>query len=296
MDRHPTLLTDRIARGPLLLDGALATALFTRGLGRDVVPDLWNVDRPQEVGEVHDSHRRAGSQVLQTNTFRSNALALAERGHPGRAEEFNERGAAIALECAAQSPLSERPLVAGNIGPSGKRMQSADSCQEWTDAFAQQAEALAAAGVDYLGLETFTDPEEARVALEAARGATRLEVSVSLAPTGSGSELHQLGGNTLIDSLGVLAAEGATALGLNCCSAPDLLAILPLCLTATDLPLLLRPNAGLPTEEEGRLIYPEEPESFATQLATAIQLGAAGVGGCCGTDDRHTRALRKAIG
>ena len=296
MDRHPTPLTDRITLGPLLLDGALATALFARGLGRDVVPDLWNVERPQEVGEVHDSHRRAGSQVLQTNTFRSNALALAERGYPGRAGEFNQRGAAIALECAARSPSSERPLVAGNIGPSGKQIQIDGSCQEWTDAFAQQAEALAEAGVDYLGLETFTDLEEARVALEAARGATRLEVSVSLAPTGSGGNLLQVGGATLTKCLRVLAAKGATALGLNCCTGTEVLTALPHCLAAIDRPILLRPNAGLPIEEKGTLIYPDGPENFATPLATAVRLGAAGVGGCCGTDARHTRALREAIG
>ena len=296
MDQHPTPLTDRLSRGPLLLDGALATALFARGLGRDVVPDLWNVEQPQKVGEVHESHRLAGSQVLQTNTFRSNALALEALGCPGRAQEFNQRGAAIALECAAQSPAEERPLVAGNIGPSGKRMQSGGSCQEWTDAFAQQAEALAAAGVDYLGLETFTDFEEARVALEAAREATRLEVSVSLTPTGSDGELLLIGGTTLTECLGVLAAGGATGLGLNCCTVAEMLTALPHCLTATDRPFFLRPNAGLPEEEGGMLIYPDSPESIATPLAAAVRLGASGVGGCCGTDARHTRALREAIG
>ncbi|MEO2162023.1 MAG: homocysteine S-methyltransferase family protein [bacterium] len=296
MDRHPTPLTDRLDRGPLLLDGALATALFARGLDRDVPGDLWNVERPQEVGEVHDSHRLAGSQVLQTNTFRSNALALDALGCRGRAVEFNQRGAAIALECAAQSPSPKRPLVAGNIGPSGKRMQSGGSRQEWTDAFAQQAEALAAAGVDYLGLETFTELEEARVALEAARGATQLEVSVSLAPTGSDGDLLLIGGGTLTECLGVLDAEGATALGLNCCTGAEMLTALPHCLKATERPFFLRPNAGLPVEEADALIYPDDPEAFASHLAAAIQLGAAGVGGCCGTDARHTRALRQAIG
>lgn len=296
MDRLPTPLTDRLSRGTLLLDGALATALFARGLGRDVPADLWNVERPEEVGEVHDSHRRAGSQVLQTNTFRSNALALVALGCSGRAQEFNQRGAAIALECAAQSPSPKRPLVAGNIGPSDKRMQSGGSRQEWTDAFAQQAEALAAAGVDYLGLETFTELEEARVALEAAREATRLEVSVSLAPTGSGGESPRVGDTDLADCLSVLAGEGATALGINCCTASEMLAALPLCLATLERPLLLRPNAGLPEEEAGALIYPDGPEAFASHLATAVRLGASGVGGCCGTDARHTRALREAIG
>lgn len=296
MDRHPTPLTDRLSRGPLLLDGALATALFARGLERDVPGDLWNVEQPQEVGGVHDSHRLAGSQVLQTNTFRSNALALKALGCPGRAQEFNQRGAAIALECAAQSPAPKRPLVAGNIGPSGKRMQSSGSRQEWADAFAQQAEALEAAGVDYLGLETFTEPEEARVALEAAREATRLEVSVSLAPTGSGGDLLLIGGTTLTECLGVLAAEGATVLGLNCCTGAEMLTALPHCLKATERPFFLRPNAGQPAEENGALIYPDDPESFAAPLVTAIRLGAAGVGGCCGTDARHTRALREAMG
>jgi 5-methyltetrahydrofolate--homocysteine methyltransferase len=296
MNRRPTPLTDLLAHGPLLLDGALATALFAKGLERDRPADLWNVERPEEVDQVHDSHRRAGSQVLQTNTFRSNALALKSLGCPGRVEEFNQRGAAIALECAARTPSPGRPLVAGNIGPSGKRMQSGASGQEWTDAFAEQAEILAAAGVDYLGLETFTDLQEARVALAAARDATGLEVSVSLTLTETGGDSPTPLGGTLAICMGTLATGGATALGLNCCSAEELLSALPECLGATHRPLLLRPNAGLPREESGQWIYPQGPEDFARQMAQAVHRGAAGVGGCCGTDASFTRALREALG
>jgi len=164
------------------------------------------------------------------------------------------------------------------------------------DAFAQQAEALTLSGVDYLGLETFTDLTEARVALAAARTASDLEISVSLVPARSVNGYCLAGGESLAAGLKVLADAGATALGVNCMTGEDCLDALSEYLASTSLPLVMRPNAGLPRAEQGQLVYPQVPEDFARQIVQAVRLGAAAVGGCCGTHAGFTAALRTALG
>ncbi len=268
-----TSLAELLAERVVLLDGAMATNLFAQGLDEEQPSGHWNLTHPDQVRAVHDSFFAAGCEVVQTNTFLWEPLSR------------EELRAGVEL---AKQAASGQGLVAGNLGPRclGGTLRAFDiACRE-----------LAAAGVDWLSLETLSDLSSAAELVERARNATGLEVTACMTLSADEQDHRVLGGVSLAEAASTLEAAGAVALGLNCSAgAEQVLHSLPALLAATALPVIAKPNAGSPRREGGRLVWDLAPESFADLLVQMVELGARAVGGCCGTEASHLAQARVSL-
>lgn len=283
-------LEDWTARGVLITDGAWGTRLQELGLEAGQIPDSWNLDRPALVEQVAREYVEAGSDVILTNTFRSNRITLAAAGLAAHVKDINASGVEISRRAAAG-----RARVAASIGPTGKMLLSGEvSAGELFQAFLEQAEALASAGADALLIETMSDLEEARIALRAARS-TRLPVIVSFAfDTGKNRDRTMMG-VTPEQAAAEMQAAGADAVGANCGAGIERFpALCARMRHACSLPLWIKANAGLPEWRGGRAVYAASPEQFASYLPALVEAGAAFAGGCCGTSPAFVRALSAA--
>lgn len=269
-------LEELVARGFVLLDGAMATRLFALGLPEDQASDSWNLERPEEVLRVHREHLEAGAEVIQTNTFLAKDPACLRAG----------------VELARRAAEAFGAAVAGNLGPLVSNLELADA-EAHTRAAVQT---LASAGADWISLETLGDSEAGARQVRAAVEASALPVvaSVTLSPDVGSPRVH--GGEELAQVAGRLASAGAVALGINCSAGhAQVLRALPELLEATSLPVSVKPNAGAPERRGGALVWDCDPEDFAASLLEAARLGAWAVGGCCGTEARHLAAARRAL-
>jgi methionine synthase I (cobalamin-dependent) len=286
-------LAERLRAGAVLLDGGMGSALMAGGLPPGAPPELWNLERADAVRAVHAACLSAGSMVVQTNTFGASRVVLARHGLAQQVEEINRRAVAI-----ARSAAGPDRLVAGNIGPSGALLAPLGqaSAEELTAAFAEQAQALASAGADYLAVETMMDLQEALCALRGARQATDLPVTVCLTYERRARGFFTLMGNRPADSARALADGGATAVGANCSiGSAEMVALVSELVAASPVPVIAKPNAGLPDLEGGVAVYRQTPEDFADDMAAMVRAGARAVGGCCGTDARFIAATAAAI-
>ncbi len=287
------LFARRPPRRPLLLDAAMGSALIARGLARGRPPEAWNLERPEVVEAVHAHHLAAGSEVIQTNTFGGNELVLATHGLTTKMEALNRAGVRIARRAAEAAGGIPR-IVAGSMGPSGELLAPAGSADPdvLTEVFAGQAATLESAGADMLAVETMTDLREALCALRGALSATGLPVTVCLNFERNEQGFFTLMGDRLEGAVARLADAGATAVGANCSGGSEaLLEATPGLVRASPVPVIVKPSAGLPEVSEEGLVYRQDPQAFARDLAAAGRLGAAAVGGCCGTDHRFVAAL-----
>ncbi len=280
------LIDELISGGPVLLDGAWGTELQKRGLAVGEVPDLWNLEHADRVAEVARAYVDAGSDIILTNTFRANAIALTS--HAENLDRVNRAGVEISKRAAGK-----RARVFASIGPSGKHLATKKLDEpRLRAAFEAQARALAAAGADAIVVETMTDIDEARVAVDAAL-ATGLPVVASMV-FGSGKQEH--GGPTGVTperAAEVLSSAGADVIGANCGNGIE--GQVPICARlarATDRPVWIKANAGLPVPVGRKLVYRTTPEEFASQLGELIDAGARFIGGCCGTSPAFIAALR----
>jgi 5-methyltetrahydrofolate--homocysteine methyltransferase len=286
-----TLIQQLISQGPVLTDGAWGTEFQARGLESGECPDLWNLKHPDRVEEVARAYVEAGSQVILTNTFRANRLALAGHGLASSVREINLRGAEISRRAAAG-----RARVFASMGPSGKMLMMGQVTEEeLLSAFTEQAQALAEGGADALIFETMSDLAEAKVCVQAAR-VTALPITVSMA-FDSGKNLDRtMMGITPEMAATELTAAGADVIGANCGQGIESYAGLCQRLHAsTSLPIWIKPNAGLPELVDGGARYQTAPEAFTQHAPALLAAGASFLGGCCGTSPEFIRALRGAI-
>jgi methionine synthase I (cobalamin-dependent) len=282
--------------GPILADGAMGTILFEAGLTSGDSPERWNVERPDVIRGIHRAYRAAGSRILLTNTFGGNRFRLALHGLDTRVAEFNEAAARLAAEV-AHAPGS-RAVVAGDIGPSGGILAPLGDLEraDAVKAFAEQAAALRAGGVDVFWIETMSALEEIDAALEGVRQAgPGVPVVITLSFDTHG---HTMMGVNPEQAAKELTALGVAAVGGNCGLGPaELLpAMAAMRAFAPDALLVAKPNAGLPVLEDGRAVYrgsPGEMADFARRLSAA---GVRIVGGCCGSTPEHLRAMAAALG
>jgi len=275
-------LDDWLAGGLLITDGAWGTQLQARGLDPGAAPDTWNLTHPERVEDVARSYVEAGSQVILTNTFRANAIAMA-----GDLEAMNRAGVAISKSAAAG-----RALVFASIGPTGKMLMAGEVAPEQVSAaFAAQAAALAAAGADALLVETMSDIEEARLAVAEAKS-TGLPVIVSFAFDSGKNKDRTMMGATPERVAEAMAEAGADAVGANCGVGVEHAA--PICRrlhAACGLPVWIKPNAGLPQVDGAAIRYAASAEFFASHYAALREAGASFLGGCCGSTPDFIRAL-----
>lgn len=285
----PTLL-DALARGPLVVDGAMGSELFDRGILYNVCLEELCLSRPELIRKVHEDYVRAGAQVLETNTFGANAMRLEKYGLSGRVRELNEAAVKVAREAAG-----DKAFVVGAIGPSGYFLGDAlpDDLAKVRAALAEQASVLASAGVDALLVETFRQTNELRVAIETAVSASGGKIPVIAAA--SIDERSRMSDGTSAGEIGRLMREwGASVVGVNCADGPMnvLEAVTPM--LELGLPVWAVPNAGLPRRVDERLVYVSTSEYFGVYARRMFKVGVKLVGGCCGTTPEHIRRIAAA--
>jgi methionine synthase I (cobalamin-dependent) len=286
-----TLIQQLVSQGPVLTDGAWGTEFQARGLEAGECPDSWNLTHPERVEDVARAYVEAGSQVILTNTFRANRMALERHGLAEHLGEINRRGVEIS-RCASAG----RARVFASMGPSGKLLMMGEvSEEELLAAYTEQAQALAAGGADALIFETMSDLAEARVGVQAAR-ATGLPVIVSMAFDSGKNFDRTMMGVTPEAAATELAAAGADVIGANCGQGIESYAALCLRLhNSTPLPIWIKPNAGMPELVEGGTRYQTAPEAFVRHAPALLQAGANFLGGCCGTNPEFIRALASVL-
>jgi len=286
------VLEELLRSAPVILDGAWGTQLQRRGLPVGGCPDEWNLSHPEKVEEVARAYVEAGSQIILTNTFGSNAVTLERYGLADRVEAINRAGVEISRRAAAG-----RAKVFASIGPSGVMLMMGDKTPDQLRmAFAVQAEALAQAGADGLVIETMSDPAEALLALEAAK-ATGLPVAVCMTFDSGKNRDRTMMGTTPEQAAEQLTAAGADVIGANCGAGPE--TYVQICRrlkSATDRPIWIKPNAGLPEVVNGQTIYRLSCDDFASFVPQLIDAGASFIGGCCGTTPEFMRAICRVLG
>ena len=267
-------------------DGAMGTMLYSKGLFLNVCYDELNLSQPDVIRDVHREYVRAGAEVIETNTFGANPIKLAQHGLAADTETINAAAARIARDAAGT-----RAAVVGAIGPLGIRIEpfGETSLEEARQAFARQAAGLLAGGVDGFLLETFSDVEELRTAVDGVRRVSELPI---IAQMTVGEDGRTYFGTTPSDFGPALEAMGVDAVGVNCSVGPHgvLEAIEQLAKVVT-LPLTAMPNAGLPRDVGGRKMYMASPEYMASYAKRIVEAGAKFVGGCCGTTPEHIKAM-----
>ena len=282
----PESLDKWLANGVLISDGAWGTQLQARGLPAGIIPDTWNLTHPEQVEAVARAYVEAGSQVILTNSFRANAIAM----HASSAADLDAiNRAAVTI---SKKAAGARALVFASIGPAGKMLLSGEvSAEELTAAFSAQSQSLAAAGANALLIETMSDPDEARLAVRAAK-AKGLPVIASFAFDSGKNKDRTMMGATPEVVASAMAEAGADGVGANCGVGVEF--AVPICQrlhAACDLPIWIKPNAGLPVMEGAAIHYATTAEYFASYFAALRDAGASFVGGCCGSTPDFVRAL-----
>jgi methionine synthase I (cobalamin-dependent) len=284
-------LEERLAAGEVLIfDGAIGTMLQRAGLSSGDVAELWNVERPEVVKEVHRQYRAAGADLFTTNSFQGSPLSLATKGLRDRVFELNFAAAQLAREVAG-----DEVIVAGSMGPSGQFLEPLGtlSYEDAANAFAEQASALADGGVDVLLVETMSDLGEAKAAVEGALR-TGKPVVATMA--------FNLQGRTMMgvpagEAARELQAMGVVALGANCGDGPEVVraALEQMHPASPGFPLVARPNAGLPELVDGVSTWGLGPDELAAYVPLYLKLGARVLGSCCGSTPDYTRAIAAAV-
>ena len=281
----PAVLVDRLSSRVLILDGGTGTSLQARGLPRGHPPDLWSVERPEEVRQVHETFLEAGADIIFTNTFGASRLHLGRYGWGDRVLELNR--VAVGL---ARAASQGKALVAGDIGPCGPVAATFGqlSRPEATSIFAEQIEALASSGVDLLVIETISDLQEMEVTVSAARSVSPdLPILASLTFDRDG-KLRR--GEGPAAAAHVLESMGVEVVSANCSF--GFASLLPICVEmakATSLPLAIKPSAGVPPAP------PRSADEEAEYARRFVEAGASLVGGCCGVDPAMLRAIALAV-
>jgi methionine synthase I (cobalamin-dependent)/5,10-methylenetetrahydrofolate reductase len=294
-----TTAVDRLfSGGTVLCDGAMGTMLYSCGVFINRSYDELNVTQPETVRSVHEQYLQAGAEMIETNTFGANSFRLERFGLRDKVGDFNRAGAAIARQCvdAIREKQGTQAFVAGAVGSLGLRLEplGKTSLAEARAAFAEQIAALAEGGVDLLMVETMMSVDEAEQAVLAAReAAPQLKVIVLFTVD---EEANCLDGTSPEVAAQRMTAAGADGVGCNCSTGPaTVLTAVERMRTATALPIVAMPNAGVPRNVEGRNIYLTSPEYMGSFARKFVRAGATWVGGCCGTTPAHIRAMRSAL-
>lgn len=285
----------RLASRPLLVDGALGTLLFSRGVPQRACLEELVVRHPAMVVAAHQEYLEAGAELIETLSFGANRLRLGAWGLGSEVGQINRRAARLARE--ARDVSGRDALIGGSVGPLGPPLPGATRVPEATAraAFREQLEGLLEGGVDVLVLETFSDLDQLVLAVDEARRASDLPVLASIT---FGEERVLTDGSSPSSAEAALTAAGADVIGVNCGAGPA--ASLD-ALEAMGRPpqggpgRSIMPNAGLSQRLEGRFVYAAHPEYFGTVTPRLLAAGARVVGGCCGTTPAHTAAMRVAL-
>lgn len=269
-----------------VIDGAMGTMLYSRGVFVNVCYDELNLSDPETIRDVHEAYVRAGAEVIETNTFGANPIKLSSHGLDARTEEINARAVEIARRAA-----NGQAQVLGAIGPLGIRIEPwGPTAREEAEAyFTRQARGLHDGGVDGFILETFSDLEEIIAAFRAVRAVSDRPVFAQMSVDQDGTTSYGTSIETIVMAL---HTAGVQAVGVNCSVGPAaMLDTIERMADTTGLPISAQPNAGLPRAVGDRKIYLASPEYMAQYARRMIDAGARFVGGCCGTTPQHIKHI-----
>jgi methionine synthase I (cobalamin-dependent) len=289
------LLEDLLSRRPwLLADGGMGSGLFERGLESGYPPELWNVEHPERIADVHRSFVAAGADIILTNSFGGTRHRLKLHKAEGRVDELNQRAARVARGAAADA--GREVVIAGSMGPTGEIMEPLGplTIDEATAAFAEQAAALVAGGVDALWIETLSSVEELDAAIAGAK-TTGAPIVTTFSFDTNGRTMM---GITPAELAGIQRRSHVYACGSNCgTGAAELVASIVNLSNAADADAVLvaKANCGIPRYVDGAIKFDGTPELMATYARLAFDAGARIIGGCCGTTAEHVRAMRAAL-
>jgi methionine synthase I (cobalamin-dependent) len=278
---------------PVLFEGAMGTMLMQHGLTAGQPGEIFTLERPEVLAEVHQAYVAAGARVLKTNTFNANPTRLAQSGLEGQLDVLNTRAVQIAREAAGANCA-----VAGSIGPTGGMFEPGGDLTHDAAmaAYAAQAEILHRAGVDLFVIETMFDRREALAAIDACRRVSDIPVVATMTFMDTPRGFFTIMGDPLVESLTELQQAGAIVVGANCTLTSAAMVKLAGALHAhLNGPLLMQPNAGMPQASGVTLAYPETPAEFAANLQRLAALRIDLLGGCCGTTPVHIAAACAAL-
>lgn len=290
-----TILDDLIAeRGVLLIDGAMGTELFARGLESGGAPELWNVEHPDRVTAVHADYVAAGSDIILTNSFGGTGYRLKLHQLDSRVIELNEAAARVAREAADAG--DRRVIVAGSMGPTGELLEPMGSLTPETcaTAFAEQAKGLDAGGADVLWIETMSHLDEIAGAVEGARSVSDLPIVTTLSYDTAGRTMMGVTGEQAVTRMAEL---GVTAVGANCGNnlADTEAALIEMRAANPDILLVSKANAGMPEWHGADLHYSGSPEVMAAHAVRQREAGIEIIGACCGSSPAHIAMMRQVL-
>ncbi|MDQ3688974.1 MAG: homocysteine S-methyltransferase family protein [Chloroflexota bacterium] len=275
----------------VIADGAMGTMLFANGLMFGDPPEVWNLSKPDVVRRIHRGYLEAGSQILMTNTFGGNRMRLSLHGLQDRVAELNQT-AAILLRNEVDA-AGGAALVAGDIGPSGAILAPTGTLayDEAVDIFAEQAAALVAGGVDLIWIETMSDLNEIKAAIE---GVRRVSPGIALITTMTfDTRGHTMMGVSPEQAVTSLSAWGTDAIGGNCGNGPNELVTVIERMRAADPDAILvaKSNAGMPELVDMQAVYRSDADTMAAAALAMREAGASVIGGCCGSTPEHLQAI-----
>lgn len=288
------MLLERLGKELLFFDGGTGTLLQEKGLKPGELPEIWNLERMEEIIDIHRRYYEAGSDIVLSNTFGANALKFQASGYD---LEDIVTAAVINVKEAAQLGVHDgREVYAGlDIGPTGKLLKPMGdlSFEDAYNAFKEVAVIGEKAGADLIHIETMSDTYEVKAAVLAAKENTKLPVFATMIFDGKGKLLT---GGDVPSVVAMLEGLRVDALGINCGMGPEqMLPVLDEILRVSSLPVIVKPNAGLPKQRSGEVYYDVRPEEFAKLMVQIAEKGACLVGGCCGTTPEHIREMVRQI-
>lgn len=277
----------------VIFDGAMGTMLMAAGLKAGESPELWNLERPSIIVEIHRKYYEAGADAVHTNTFGGNAVKLADKGLSGKAEIINAKAAELAREACPGGKF-----VAGDMGPTGKLIKPLGDLEieEAEEAFFRQAQALVKGGADVISIETMFSLEEALAALRGAKRLGHVPVIAALTYNRTKKGFFTVMGEGVSQAVSAFENAGADVIAANCTlGSRDMIDLTGDLRAATARPLLIQPNAGKPSSVKGVTTYHQTPAEFAQDGKRIREAGANMVGGCCGTSPDFIKELARAL-
>lgn len=276
---------------PIFLDGATGSNLMNAGMPMGCCPETWILEHKEVLCKLQKDYVEAGTNILYAPTFTANRIKLEEYGLENQVEELNRQLVELSREAAG-----EKALIAGDLTMCGKQLYPMGDMrfEELVEVYKEQIQAIERAGVDLYVVETMMSLQETRAALIALKELTDKPVMVSMTYQEDGRTLY---GTDPVTATVVLQSLGADVIGLNCSTGPeDMVGLVKQMAEYATVPILAKPNAGLPELEDGVTVYKTEPEEFAKAAKKLVEAGAAVLGGCCGTTPKHIQALVEMVG
>ncbi len=287
-------ITDAVKNGKILVsDGAWGTFLHKKGLKPGECPELWCIERYDDVKSIAQSYIDAGADMVESNSFGGSCFKLKHYGLMDRAAEINEAAAKASREAAG-----EDKWVIASIGPTGLMLITEEVTEEELyDAFKVQATAFEKGGADAVCIETMSDIDEACIAIRATKENTKLEVicTFTFEKTVRG-DYRTMMGVSPVDAAKAAIEAGADIIGANCGNGMERMIeiVREMRAVAPETPILVHANAGLPENINGADVFPESPSDMAKYVSEIIKAGANIIGGCCGTTPAHIKAMKEA--